>query len=125
MYSEEALQTPKVLELLRWLAVISLKNVCLYDKEGTGSLALLSIKSLLSLQFQQCVFLPSIITLAIASSCCRSTEEFKRSHNWKVKMQKIVEVTVFHFYFYLGSSLLTSMQATMPPRLCNCLMVDY
>ncbi|CAA2998965.1 dehydrodolichyl diphosphate syntase complex subunit NUS1 isoform X1 [Olea europaea subsp. europaea] len=34
MDSEEALQTPKVLELLLWLAVIGLKNVCLYDKEG-------------------------------------------------------------------------------------------
>ncbi|KAL2477169.1 Undecaprenyl pyrophosphate synthetase family protein [Forsythia ovata] len=32
--SEEALQIPKVLELVRWLAVIGLKNVCLYDKEG-------------------------------------------------------------------------------------------
>lgn len=41
MDSEEALQTPKVLELLLWLAVIGLKNVCLYDKEGTGSPALL------------------------------------------------------------------------------------
>ncbi|CAA2997061.1 dehydrodolichyl diphosphate synthase complex subunit nus1 isoform X3 [Olea europaea subsp. europaea] len=34
MDSEEAFQTPKVPELLRWLAVIGLKNVCLYDMEG-------------------------------------------------------------------------------------------
>ncbi|KAI3446089.1 hypothetical protein Pfo_002754 [Paulownia fortunei] len=32
--SEEALQTLKVLELLRWLAAIGLKKVCLYDTEG-------------------------------------------------------------------------------------------
>ncbi|CAA3001228.1 dehydrodolichyl diphosphate syntase complex subunit NUS1 isoform X1 [Olea europaea subsp. europaea] len=32
--SEEALQTLKVLNLLRWLAAIGLKSVCLYDKEG-------------------------------------------------------------------------------------------
>ncbi|KAI3448049.1 hypothetical protein Pfo_004714 [Paulownia fortunei] len=32
--SEEALQTMKVLDLLRWLAAIGLKNVCLYDTEG-------------------------------------------------------------------------------------------
>ncbi|CAA2988561.1 dehydrodolichyl diphosphate syntase complex subunit NUS1 isoform X1 [Olea europaea subsp. europaea] len=32
--SEEALQTLKVLNLLRWLAAIGLTNVCLYDKEG-------------------------------------------------------------------------------------------
>ncbi|PIM99434.1 hypothetical protein CDL12_28072 [Handroanthus impetiginosus] len=32
--SEEARQTLKVLELLRWLAATGLKNVCLYDAEG-------------------------------------------------------------------------------------------
>ncbi|KAL0334752.1 UNVERIFIED_CONTAM: hypothetical protein Sradi_4687100 [Sesamum radiatum] len=32
--SEEALQTLNVLQLLRWLAAIGLRNVCLYDKEG-------------------------------------------------------------------------------------------
>ncbi|KAL8542902.1 hypothetical protein ACS0TY_003690 [Phlomoides rotata] len=32
--SEEALHTLKVLELLRWLATIGLKKVCLYDPEG-------------------------------------------------------------------------------------------
>lgn len=32
--SEEALQTWKVLHLLRWLAAIGLRNVCLYDNEG-------------------------------------------------------------------------------------------
>lgn len=37
--SEEALQTLKVLNLLRWLAAIGLTNVCLYDKEGKGAIA--------------------------------------------------------------------------------------
>ncbi|KAK6136751.1 hypothetical protein DH2020_029505 [Rehmannia glutinosa] len=32
--SEEARETLKVLELLRWLAAIGLKKVCLYDEEG-------------------------------------------------------------------------------------------
>ncbi|XP_020550162.1 uncharacterized protein LOC105163525 isoform X2 [Sesamum indicum] len=32
--SEEALQNLNVLQLLRWLAAIGLRNVCLYDKEG-------------------------------------------------------------------------------------------
>ncbi|PIN22121.1 putative undecaprenyl diphosphate synthase [Handroanthus impetiginosus] len=32
--SEEARQTLKILELLRWLEAIGFKNVCLYDNEG-------------------------------------------------------------------------------------------
>jgi ditrans,polycis-polyprenyl diphosphate synthase len=32
--SEEVHQTPKVIELLRWLSAIGVKNVCLYDAEG-------------------------------------------------------------------------------------------
>lgn len=32
--SEEARQTSKVLELLRWLASIGIKSICLYDREG-------------------------------------------------------------------------------------------
>ncbi|CAA0807595.1 cytochrome P450- family 87- subfamily A-polypeptide 2 [Striga hermonthica] len=32
--SEEALETLKVIELLRWLADIGFKKICLYDKEG-------------------------------------------------------------------------------------------
>ncbi|KAK9286576.1 hypothetical protein L1049_014975 [Liquidambar formosana] len=32
--SEEAYQTPKVIELLQWLATIGVKHVCLYDMEG-------------------------------------------------------------------------------------------
>ncbi|XP_057788385.1 uncharacterized protein LOC131005415 [Salvia miltiorrhiza] len=32
--SEEALDTHNVLELLRWLATMGLRNVCLYDPEG-------------------------------------------------------------------------------------------
>ncbi|KAG6410764.1 hypothetical protein SASPL_128832 [Salvia splendens] len=32
--SEEALDTMKVLELLRWLTAMGLRNVCLYDPEG-------------------------------------------------------------------------------------------
>ncbi|XP_073272338.1 uncharacterized protein [Primulina huaijiensis] len=32
--SKEALQTIKVLDLLRWLAANGVKNVCLYDREG-------------------------------------------------------------------------------------------
>lgn len=35
--SEEALDTMKVLELLRWLTAMGLRNVCLYDPEGTGA----------------------------------------------------------------------------------------
>lgn len=35
--SEEALDTLKVLDLLRWLAAMGLRNVCLYDTEGTGA----------------------------------------------------------------------------------------
>lgn len=35
--SEEALDTQKVLELLRWLASMGLRNICLYDPEGTGT----------------------------------------------------------------------------------------
>lgn len=35
--SEEALHTLQVLDLLRWLAAIGLKKVCLYDAEGTGA----------------------------------------------------------------------------------------
>lgn len=38
--SEEALQTLKVLELLQWLASMGLKNVCLYDTEGTDAMTL-------------------------------------------------------------------------------------
>lgn len=40
--SEEVHQTPKVIELLRWLSAIGVKNVCLYDAEGKGSLVKLS-----------------------------------------------------------------------------------
>ncbi|KAH0977385.1 hypothetical protein GBA52_027104 [Prunus armeniaca] len=32
--SEEAYQTSKVIELLRWLEAIGVKRVCLYDTEG-------------------------------------------------------------------------------------------
>ncbi|XVF67361.1 hypothetical protein PTKIN_Ptkin10aG0114900 [Pterospermum kingtungense] len=32
--SEEAYQTSKIIELLQWLAALSVKYVCIYDKEG-------------------------------------------------------------------------------------------
>lgn len=35
--SEEAHQISKVTELLQWLAIAGVKNVCLYDTEGEGA----------------------------------------------------------------------------------------
>lgn len=40
--SKEALQTIKVLDLLRWLAANEVKNVCLYDREGTKGQSLIT-----------------------------------------------------------------------------------